>query len=82
LFHLMPLLLEKASPKSMEVVTLLAKRLEEPAKVQAKYVGFSIPNHFLIGYGLDCDELYRDVRDIWVISQKGIEFDPKTMDAS
>jgi hypoxanthine phosphoribosyltransferase len=82
LSHVLPMLLEKAKPKSMEVCSLLVKRLDEPAKVQAKYVGFSIPNHFIIGYGLDYNELYRDIKDIWVISHKGIEFDPKTMHAS
>jgi hypoxanthine phosphoribosyltransferase len=79
LSHLMPILTEKAKPKSMEVCTLLTKRLPKPAKVEAKYAGFSIPNHFIIGYGLDHNELYRDLKDIWVISQKGIEVDSKTL---
>lgn len=80
LSHLLPVLQERGSPKSLEVCSLLSKRLEQPAKVQAKYVGFSIPNHFIIGYGLDFNELYRDIKDIWVISQKGIDFDASTLD--
>lgn len=75
LSHLLPTLMDKAGPASVQVCTLLSKRLNEPAKCEAKYVGFSIPNHFIVGYGLDYNELYRDVRDIYVISQKGIEFD-------
>lgn len=81
LFHLVPLLREQVPTiKSIETVALLSKRLDEPAKYQAKYVGFSIPNHFIIGYGLDYNELYRDLKDIWVISKKGIDFDAKSLD--
>lgn len=79
LYHLLPVLQERAKPKSIEICSLLTKRLDEPAKVQGKYVGFSIPNHFIIGYGLDYNELYRDLKDIWIISQKGIDFDPKSL---
>ncbi|KAL7492126.1 hypothetical protein ACHAWT_001415 [Skeletonema menzelii] len=79
LFHLLPILEKEAKPKSLEVCTLLTKRLHTPAKCEAKYVGFSIPNQFVIGYGLDYNELYRDLKDIWVISQQGIDFDPKDL---
>lgn len=75
LSHLIPLLHEKANPASIEVCSLLTKRIEKPQKCSAKYTGFSIPNHFIIGYGLDFNELYRDIKDIWVISQEGINFD-------
>ena len=80
LANLLPLL-HNLGPKSLEVCTLLEKRLEKdhiPA-AKAKYAGFSIPNVFVIGYGLDYNELYRDVKDIWVISQAGIDFDAKTL---
>jgi hypoxanthine phosphoribosyltransferase len=79
LSHLLPYLEQVAETKSITVCTLLSKRLEEPAKVQAKYCGFSIPNHFIIGYGLDYNELYRDVKDIWAISKAGIAFDASTL---
>ena len=79
LSHVLPILQEQAKPKSIEVCTMLSKRLPQPAKTVAKYCGFSIPNHFIIGYGLDYNELYRDLKDIWVISQKGIDFDPKSL---
>ena len=79
LSHLIPILNEKASPASLEVCSLLTKRIDKPQKCEAKYVGFSIPNHFIIGYGLDYNELYRDTKDIWVISQKGIDFDPSSL---
>ena len=79
LSHLIPILNDKATPKSIEVCSLLSKRLDRPAKCTAKYVGFSIPNHFIIGYGLDYNELYRDINDIWTISQQGIDFDSSTL---
>lgn len=92
--------LQAFGPKSVEVCTLLDKRLEEvknhdhdhagkmeeekhgaaaASAKNAKYIGFSIPNKFIIGYGLDYNELYRDLRDIWVITQAGIDFDSKTL---
>ena len=80
LSHLIPVLKAEAPTiKSIEVCSLLTKRLKEPAKCTAKYVGFSIPNHFIIGYGLDYNELYRDLKDIWVISQAAIAFDASTL---
>lgn len=80
LSSLVPMLSEKASPASVEVCTLLDKRLDDSKKkFTAKYCGFSIPDHFIIGYGLDYNELYRDIKDIYVISQTGIEFDAKTI---
>tara|TARA_R110000824_G_scaffold157971_2_gene331508 strand:- start:1672 stop:2226 length:555 start_codon:yes stop_codon:yes gene_type:complete len=45
-------------PKSLEICTLLDKNLSD---VSARYVGFVAPNDFLIGYGLDHDEKYRQL---------------------
>lgn len=73
--------LQTLGPKSIQVCTLLEKRLGEGEKpaAKAKYSGFSIPNKFIIGYGLDYNELYRDLKDIWVITQAGIDFDATTL---
>lgn len=79
LSQLIPELNCKANPASIEVCSLLTKRIEKPQKYEAKYVGFSIPNSFVVGYGLDYNELYRDTKDIWIISQNGIDFDPSTL---
>ena len=79
LSHLIPLLNEKANPASIEVCSLLTKRIKKPQKCSAKYIGFSIPDLFIVGYGLDFNELYRDTKDIWVISQNGIDFDPSNL---
>jgi len=59
LSHLIPELNEKANPASIEVCSLLSKRIEKPQKCSAKYIGFSIPDEFIVGWGLDYNELYR-----------------------
>ena len=79
---LVPLLQEKSQPASVKVCTLLDKRLEPSSKkFKAHYTGFSIPDAFVIGYGLDYNELYRDLKDIYIISKEGIEFDATTLHA-
>lgn len=63
------------SPKSCEICTLLTKRLTNgSAATVPKYVVFSVPDEFVVGYGLDYNEMYRDLEDIWIMSKKGIEF--------
>ena len=49
------------NPKSLEVVTLLRKPEVQTAKIDLLEVGFDIPNEFVIGYGLDYAERYRDL---------------------
>jgi hypoxanthine phosphoribosyltransferase len=49
------------SPKSLEVVTLLSKKKTRKVKIPLKYIGFSIPDNFVVGYGLDYDEQYRNL---------------------
>ncbi len=49
------------NPKSLEVVALLNKKKRRKVKIPLKYVGFSIPNNFVVGYGLDYDEQYRNL---------------------
>jgi len=80
LSRVIPELKRKASPATVEVCTLLVKRLDGErlekqvsSKIVPKYVGFSIPNLFIIGYGLDFNEMYRDLNDIWIISEEGIK---------
>jgi hypoxanthine phosphoribosyltransferase len=77
LSDLMPRLNDWAQPRSVSVCTLLDRRLQEGCtkKCGARYVGFSIPDGFIVGYGIDYNELYRDLADIFVVSQQGIDFD-------
>jgi hypoxanthine phosphoribosyltransferase len=51
-------------PASIEVVALLRKPEAVKVEVPVKYVGFDIPNEFVVGYGLDYAERYRDLPDI------------------
>jgi hypoxanthine phosphoribosyltransferase len=49
------------NPKSLEVLTLLDKKKRREVNIPLKYVGFSIPDCFVVGYGLDYDEQYRNL---------------------
>jgi len=51
-------------PASVEICTLLRKPDALQMTVDVRYVGFDIPNEFVVGYGLDYDERYRNLRSI------------------
>jgi hypoxanthine phosphoribosyltransferase len=53
---------------SVEVFALLRKPEAAKVRVDCKYVGFDIPNEFVIGYGLDYAERYRNVRDVAILA--------------
>ena len=53
--------LKARNPRSLEVITLLRKPEVVKADIDLFDVGFDIPNEFVIGYGLDCGERYRDL---------------------
>lgn len=53
--------LSSRHPRSLRVCTLLRKPDAVGANVDIEYVGFDIPNDFVVGYGLDYDERYRDL---------------------
>jgi hypoxanthine phosphoribosyltransferase len=60
--------LNQRKPKSLHVAALLDKPSKRVKQVKAEYVGFSIPNHFVVGYGLDYDERYRNLKDVCVLN--------------
>lgn len=60
-------LIEQRKPRSLRVVTLLDKPHRRERPVTADYVGFSIPNEFVVGYGLDYAEQFRSLGDICVL---------------
>ncbi|TWS22554.1 hypoxanthine phosphoribosyltransferase [Tsukamurella sputi] len=57
-------------PRSLEVVTLLRKPDAVRVDVDVKWVGFDIPNEFVVGYGLDYAERYRDLPYIGILEPK------------
>ena len=56
--------LESRSPASVEVLTLLRKPDAAKVEVETRWVGFDIPNEFVVGYGLDYAEGYRNLREV------------------
>ena len=61
-------ILEQRRPKSLEIATLLDKPERRVQPVRVKYVGFRIPDEFVVGYGLDYAEDYRNLSDICVLT--------------
>ena len=66
-------LLSTRKPKSLEVCTLLDKVDRREVDVRVKYVGFTIPNKFVFGYGLDLDDYYRNLPFIGVVDEFKIQ---------
>jgi hypoxanthine phosphoribosyltransferase len=60
-------LLERHRPKSIRIAALLDKPSRRLQKIEADYVGFSIPNHFVVGYGMDYAERYRNIPEIRIM---------------
>jgi hypoxanthine phosphoribosyltransferase len=59
---------QQRKPKHLRVVALLDKPDRRVTAVQADYVGFRIPNEFVVGYGLDYAERYRNLLDVGVLT--------------
>ncbi len=57
------------NPRSLEVCALLIKPERQKVDLQARYVGFEIPNRFAIGYGLDHGERYRNLPYVAALRQ-------------
>jgi hypoxanthine phosphoribosyltransferase len=57
---------------SLRVMTLLRKPEAVANGIEVDYLGFDIPNEFVVGYGLDYDERYRNLRCIGVLSPKAV----------
>jgi len=63
--------LQQRKPKSLKVAVLLDKKERRVADVRADYVGFVIPDEFVVGYGLDYAERYRNLPDVKILSLSG-----------
>jgi hypoxanthine phosphoribosyltransferase len=60
-------------PASVKAVTLLHKSAATKVDVPLEYVGFEIDNLFVIGYGLDYGQLGRNLKDIYILDDEGVD---------
>ena len=59
--------LKKKKPASLKLCALADKPARRRVPVPVDYLGLTVPNKFIVGYGLDCDERFRNLPDIYVI---------------
>ena len=59
--------LEQRKPRSIRIAALLDKPDRRQRPVKVSYVGFRIPDEFVVGYGLDFAERYRNLRDVCIL---------------
>lgn len=60
-------LLSTRNPKSLKICSLLDKPSRRKVELDGDYIGFKVPNEFVVGYGLDYNEKYRNLPDICVL---------------
>ena len=60
-------LVQAHQPRSLSIAALLDKPSRRKQPIQARYVGFTIPDAYVVGYGLDYAEKYRNLPDVCVI---------------
>ena len=74
--HFLRSLFEQHQPKSLRIAALLDKPSRRLERIDADYVGFTIPNQFVIGYGMDYAERYRNLPDICLMPPEALEAGP------
>lgn len=60
-------LLQNRNPASLKICSLLDKPSRREVEIQGDYVGFAVPNEFVVGYGLDYAEKYRNLPDVCIL---------------
>ena len=60
-------ILDERKPKSLKICALVDKTARREVEIDADYVGFTMEDGFVVGYGLDCDEQFRSMPEIYVI---------------
>jgi hypoxanthine phosphoribosyltransferase len=73
--HYLLRIFEQRKPKCLRVAVLLDKPERRIAAVHADYVGFKIPNEFVVGYGLDYAERYRNLPEVGILTLGAAEQD-------
>jgi hypoxanthine phosphoribosyltransferase len=59
--------LKKKKPASLKLCVLTNKPSRRRVPVSIDYLGFTVPNKFIVGYGLDCDQMFRNLPDIYTL---------------
>lgn len=59
-------MLQERKPKSLRICALLDKKARRKVEIEGDYVGFTIEDGFVVGYGIDFAEMYRNLPDIYV----------------
>lgn len=62
-------MLARRAPASIKICALLDKPDRREIEIEADYLGFKIPNHFVIGYGLDYAQKYRNMPDVCILKK-------------
>ena len=62
--------IEEANPYSISLCTLLDKPQRRQVSLHINYRGFIVPNQFVVGYGLDFNEKYRNLPDLWSLKEE------------
>lgn len=65
--------LQDLEPKSIGVTSLVEKRTPKSCGFKGDWIGFSIPDEFVVGFGLDYNEFFRDLDHLCVVSPAGVE---------
>ena len=63
-------ILKQREPASIEICTLFSKPSRRKVDVEAKYIGFEIPDAFIVGYGLDYDEKFRNLPYVGILKEE------------
>jgi len=63
-------MLQDRKPKSLRICALLDKKARRKINIEGDYVGFTLEDGFVVGYGIDFDEMYRNLADIFVVVEE------------
>ena len=59
--------LRRRRPASLAICALIDKKARREVQIDVQYVGIEMEDGFIVGYGIDCNEQYRNLPDIWVL---------------
>jgi hypoxanthine phosphoribosyltransferase len=63
-------ILRRRGPKTLAICALIDKKARREVVIDVDYVGLEMDDGFIVGYGIDCNEGYRNLPEIWVIKEE------------